>query len=153
MFPFPAPIYDMFVMPTRENQMMKGIICTVDFSESSKEALKWSVSLAKLLDTSITVLYTYRLLNSANGEATELRKRIEETARKNFATMEQEILSECGVPYQFKVEVGFVSNRVADYVKKSGVSFLVMGKEMNATNKESFDELAQSIQVPLVIVP
>jgi hypothetical protein len=46
-----------------------------------------------------------------------------------------------------------VSSRVADYVKKAGVSFLVMGKQMNSTNKESFDELAEAIQVPLVIVP
>lgn len=83
----------------------------------------------------------------------DLRKTIEENARKGFVSLENEIVKGTGISYDFTVEVGFVSNRIADYVKKEGVSFLVMGKEMNSTNKESFDELAESIQVPLVIVP
>jgi nucleotide-binding universal stress UspA family protein len=133
--------------------MMKGIICTVDFSESSRDALKWSVSLAKLLNASLTVLYTYRLLNSANGEATDLKTQIEDNARKNFAALERDILSGCGVPYEFKVEVGFVSNRVKHYAKNDAVSFVVMGNKMNTSNKETFDELAEAMAVPLVIVP
>lgn len=133
--------------------MTKGIICTVDFSESSKEALRWAVSLAKLLKTQLTVLYTYRLLNSDNSEAIELRKKIEDNALQKFSSLENEILSGSGVSYEFKVEVGFVSNRVKHYAKKDAVSFVVMGNKMNATNKETFDELAETIQVPLVIVP
>jgi nucleotide-binding universal stress UspA family protein len=132
---------------------MKAIICTVDFSESSRDALKWSVSLAKLLKASLTVLYTYRLLNSVNGEATELRKLIEDNAHKNFAMLEKDILSGCGVPYQLKVEVGFVSNRVKHYAKNNAVSIVVMGNKMNSSNNETFDELAETMQVPLVIVP
>jgi hypothetical protein len=133
--------------------MTKGIICTTDFSESSKDALKWSVSLAQLLNTRLTILYTYRLLNSHNGEALELRKEIEESANRNFSSLERDILTGKGISYDFKIEVGFVSNRVKHYAKKDGVSFVVMGKRMNSTNKESFDELAESLQVPLVIVP
>ena len=133
--------------------MTKGIICTVDFSESSKDALRWAVSLAKLLKTQLTVLYTYRLLNSENGEAIELRKKTEDNALQKFSSLEKEILSDSGVSYEFKVEVGFVSNRVKHYAKKDAVSFVVMGNKMNASNKETFDELAETIQVPLVIVP
>jgi nucleotide-binding universal stress UspA family protein len=133
--------------------MMKGILCTVDFSESSRDALKWAVSVAKLLNSSITILYTYRLLNSTNAEATELKKKIEDNARKNFVILEKEILSGCGVPYEFKVEVGFISNRVKHYTKNDSVRFVVMSNKMNSSNKETFDELAETMQVPLVIVP
>lgn len=133
--------------------MTNGILCTVDFSESSKNALRWSVSLAKLLKTRLTILYTYRLLNSHNGEAVEFRKKTEDDARQKFSFFEKEILEGCGVRYEFKIEVGFISNRVKDHAKKNGVSFLVMGNKMSSTNKESFDELAENIQVPLVIVP
>ena len=133
--------------------MTKGILCSIDFSESSKDALRWSVSLAKLLKTNLTILYTYRLLNSNNGEEVQLKKTIEENAVKSFASLEKEILMDEGIRYSFKVEVGFVSNRVKDYERKHGISFLVMGNKMNSNNKESFDELADSIQVPLVIVP
>lgn len=133
--------------------MTKGIVCTVDFSESSKEALKWAVSMAKVLQTHLIVLYTYRLLNSHNGEAVELRKKIEEEAKLNFASFEKEILNGSGVAYEFKIEVGFISNRIRDYAKKNGISFLVMGNKTSSSNKESFDELAENTQVPLVIVP
>lgn len=133
--------------------MNKEIICTIDFSDSSKEALKWSVSLAALLKSHLTILYTYRLLNSYNGEAVQIKKKIEENAFQNFAALKKDILEGHDISYDFKVEVGFVSNRVKHYANKHGVSFLVMGNKMNASNKESFDELAENLQVPLVIVP
>lgn len=136
-----------------DTDMTKGILCSIDFSESSKDALRWSVSLAKMLNTKLTVLYTYRLLNSTNGEVTDLKRKIEENASRNFQAFEQEVLIGQGVKYDFKIEVGFVSNRVKDYAKKNGVSFVVMGSKMNSTNKESFDELAESVHVPLVIIP
>jgi hypothetical protein len=115
--------------------------------------LKWAVSLAIQHKTHLTVLYTYRLSNSRNGEVMDLRKKIEENAALNFSILEDEIIKGKGVSYDFKAEVGFVSSRIADYVRKEGVSFLVMGREMNSSNRESFDELAENIQVPFVIVP
>ncbi len=136
-----------------KTDLTKRIVCTTDFSESSKDALRWAVSLASKHRAHLTILFTYRLLNSRNGEVMELRKNIEENAKRNFSALENEIVKGKGISYDFKAEVGFVSSRIADYVKRDGVSFLVMGKEMNSTNKESFDELADTLQVPLVIVP
>lgn len=136
-----------------KTDLTKRIVCTIDFSESSKDALKWAVSLAIQHKTHLTVLYTYRLSNSRNGEVMDLRKKIEENAALNFSILEDEIIKGKGVSYDFKAEVGFVSSRIADYVRKEGVSFLVMGREMNSSNRESFDELAENIQVPFVIVP
>ena len=133
--------------------MNKGIICTVDFTESSRDALLWAVNLAGLLKTHLTILYTYRLTGSSNDEIVDMKKKIEANAFKNFAVLEKEMLTGSGISYDFKVEVGFVSNRIKHHAKKNGVSFLVMGNKMNSSNKESFDELAENIQVPLVIVP
>jgi hypothetical protein len=129
------------------------ILCTIDFSEPSRDVLKYAVKLSKQFNSHITVLYTYRLLNSYNGEAVEIRRKLEEQARQNFSILENEVLVGSGVSYDFKIEVGFVSNRVKEYAKKNGIVFLVMGKKMNGSSKESFDELAENIQVPLVIVP
>ncbi len=136
-----------------KTDLTKAIICTIDFTESSKDALKWAVRLAALHKTHLKILFTYRLLNAHNGELAELKKKIEENAMKNFSALESEILKGRGVSYDFNVEVGFISNRIAEYVKNNGVSLLVMGKEMNGTDRESFDELVENIQVPLVIVP
>lgn len=133
--------------------MNDAILCTIDFSDSSRDVLLYAVNLSRQFQSHITVLYTYRLLNSQNGEAVEIRRKIEEQARQNFSVLEKEVLAGSGVSYDFKIEVGFVSNRVKEYAKKNGVSFLVMGKKMNGSSKESFDELAENLQVPLVIVP
>jgi K+-sensing histidine kinase KdpD len=133
--------------------MNKSILCTIDFSESSRDVIKYAVDLSRERKNHITVLYTYRLLNIHNGELVEMKKKIEENAKTNFSMLEKEILFGSGVSYDFKIEVGFVSNRVKEYAKKNAVSFLVMGKKMNSADKESFDELAENIQVPLLIVP
>lgn len=133
--------------------MNNSILCTIDFSDSSKDVLKYAVGLSRQLKNHLTVLFTYRLLNSQNEEAVDVRKKIEENAKNNFSVLEKDVLVDSGVSYDFKIEVGFVSNRVREYAKKNTVSFLVMGKKMNSGSKESFDELAENLQVPLVIVP
>jgi hypothetical protein len=131
----------------------KGILCTIDFSESSKEALQWAVTMAKELNVHLTILYAYRLVSGTKNDGVELKNQIERDAQENFLQIEREILKGSGVSYDFKTEVGFVSNRVKDHVKRNGLSFWVIGNHMNSANRESFDELASNIQVPLVIVP
>jgi Universal stress protein family len=132
--------------------MTHGILCTIDFTESSLETLKWSVRLCKKLKCRLTVLYTYRLFKQ-NGEAIPLKKQIEEEAIKNFALLEKEVLVGEGVSYDFKIEVGFIDDRIEEHAKKNKLSFLVMNKEMSLRNKEAFDDLLKQLQIPLVIVP
>jgi nucleotide-binding universal stress UspA family protein len=134
-------------------KMNDAILCTIDLSDSSRDVLKYAIDLSKERKNHITVLYAYRLISDFNGETVEMKKRIEDNAKHQFAILEKEILAKTGVSYDFKVEVGFVSNRVREYARKNGVSFLVMGKKMNTSSKESFDELAENLHVPLVIVP
>lgn len=133
--------------------MNNGIICATDLTESSKDALRWSVSLASKLKSHLTILFTYRLLNIHNGEIIELKKNIEKKAAEHFAQLEKEFLIGKGISYDFKIEVGFVSNRVKDYAKKNAVSLLVMSNSDKSANRESIDELVETIQIPLVIVP
>ena len=78
---------------------------------------------------------------------------MEEEASKNFGDLEKDLLTGKGIRYDFKTEVGFVDDRIEDHAKKNKISFLVMGKNMSIRNKESFDELMEHLQVPLVIVP
>jgi nucleotide-binding universal stress UspA family protein len=131
---------------------MNEILCTTDFSDSSKEALKWSVSFAKKLKSPLTILYTYRLLKR-NGEGAALKKIMEEGAAKKFAELENEILKSSGIAYQCKTEVGFIDDRIEQHMKANKVSFLVMGNDMRKSITESFDELMSEVHVPLVIVP
>lgn len=131
--------------------MTNTIICTTDFSESSREALRWSIEMATKLGRHLTVLHTYRLIKQ-NNEAPQ-KKKIEEDAMKSFAQLEKELLKDAVVGYDFKTEVGFIDDRIAEHLKTNQVSFLVMGKSMSLRNKESFDDLVRELQIPLVITP
>jgi hypothetical protein len=79
-----------------------------------------------------------------------LRK--EEGLRK-FKAVEKEFLEGSGISYDFKVEVGFVDDRIEEHMKINKISFLVMAKNMSVRNRESFDELVENLRAPLVIVP
>lgn len=133
--------------------MSKAILCTIDFSESSKQALRCAAALARDLRTHLTILYTYRLIREKNVEIFKRKKEIEEEATLNFLAIEKELLKDLGISYDFKTEVGFVADRVEAYAEKTPISFLVIDKNMAADSKETFDELMESTQVPMVIVP
>ncbi len=135
----------------QQEHMTNGIVSVTDFSESSRETVRWAIDLAKKLDSHLTILYTYRLFKQ-DGEAIPLKRKMEAEASKSFVELEKELLAGSGIEYDFKTEVGFVDDRVAEYLKHNKLSFLVMGK-LGARNKETFDDLLKHLQVPLVIVP
>lgn len=133
--------------------MNNTILCTIDFSEASKDVLKYAVNLSRERKNHITVLYAYRLAGNYNGATVDVKRRIEAEAKAKFKVLEMEVLSRSGVSYDFNAEVGFVSHRISEFARKNKVSFLVMGKKMVADSKEVFDDLAENLHVPLVVVP
>ena len=101
----------------------------------------------------MTVLYPYRLTRlPINESALMLRKKIEDEAVKNFEVLENKLLKRCNVSYDFRTEVGFLSDRVKEYVKEQPINFGVIARNMKSTNKESFDDLMETTDVPVVIV-
>jgi nucleotide-binding universal stress UspA family protein len=134
--------------------MAASILCVIDFSASSRKALEWAVANARTHKSHLTVLYPYRLTRAQYGEsAIAMRKKIEDEAQKNFGILEQDLLLDKKISYDFKTEVGFIADRVEEYTKNNPINFLVIDKNIRATNKESFDDLVENMQVPLVIIP
>ena len=131
--------------------MANGIVSVTDFSQSSRDTVRWAINLAKNLDSHLTILYTYRLFKQ-EGEAVQLKRKMEADASKNFVELENEMLTQSGIDYDFKTEVGFVDDRILEYSKHNALSFLVMGK-LSARNFETLEGLLKNLQVPLVIVP
>jgi nucleotide-binding universal stress UspA family protein len=130
-----------------------SVLCTIDFSRSSREALQWAIQLAKQLNAHITILYTYRLIQYRTGEAIQLKRDIEASANFQFGLLEKEMLEGCGITYDFKVEIGFTADRIEDYAKKNVLNFLVTNKNIHNDGRESFDALIDNIRVPLLVVP
>ncbi len=132
---------------------LKTILCTIDFSQSTRHSLEWAVSLTRQMRAHLTVLYTYRLIQPRSGEIVHLKKAIEQEARQKFDALEKEYLMDKGISYDFKIEVGFVTDRIEDRVKKNSLDFVVMDKTMRSNSNESFDELMEHIHVPMLLVP
>jgi nucleotide-binding universal stress UspA family protein len=133
--------------------MTKPILCTIDFSEASRQALKWAVQFAKTQASHLTILYTYRLTKNMTGEVVEWKKKKEEEAKQKFAAVENECLAMTGIVYEFKIEVGFMADRIEEHLKKYETSFLVIDKNMCSQSKDTFDDLMEHVTVPMVIVP
>jgi len=132
--------------------MTKEVLYITDFTDSSKEALKWSIWLAKVIKTKLTILYTYRLFKNAE-EVVDMKNRIEKEASKMFVELEAEHLIGKGIVYGFKTEVGFIADRVEERTKNNCISYVVMGKGLTLRNKETVCELMDTLQVPFVIIP
>jgi nucleotide-binding universal stress UspA family protein len=135
------------------NTLGNSILCTIDLSESSKPAIQWAVTLAQQLKIPLTILYTYRLLQYRNGEVLQLKRKMEDEAKQQFMEFEKELLIDRGISYNFKTEVGFVTDRIEDHARKNSLSFLVMNKNANESGKETIDDLMEHIHVPVLLVP
>ena len=134
--------------------MSSSILCVIDFSESSRKAVQWAVKNARTYKSHITVLYPYRLTRPQYGEnIVALRKKIEEEANRNFQIIENDLLRDKDISYDFKTEVGFIADRVEEHAKNNPINFLVIDKNIRTNNKESFDDLVAATQVPMVIIP
>ncbi|MBL7841464.1 MAG: universal stress protein [Cyclobacteriaceae bacterium] len=132
---------------------MKTILCTIDFSKSTRHSIEWAVSMARHMRAHLSILYTYRLIQPRSEEVIAMKKFIEQDAREKFTVLEKELLVKEGVSYDFKIEVGFISDRIEDHAKKNPLDFVVMDKTMRSNSNESLDELMEHIHVPMLVVP
>jgi hypothetical protein len=82
-----------------------------------------------------------------------MRRKIEDEANQNFKILETDLLLNKQISYDFKTEVGFIADRVEEHSKNHPINFLVVNKNVRMNNKESFDDLMENMQVPLVIIP
>ena len=143
---------------TRENHiimvMNQCILCAIDFEDPSFQALHWSINMAQKLKVHLTILNTYRLNQPVNdGGFVKMKRKMEEEANGQFLRIERDILDGKGISFDFKSEVGFVSDRVEIHARKKQILFFVVGKKITQRNADTFNDLLDHISVPLVIVP
>jgi nucleotide-binding universal stress UspA family protein len=133
--------------------MPKSILCAIDFSESSLNALKWAADLSAKFNTHLTVLYPYRLLQTGKEDVVEIKKKNVELATRKFEVLEGDYLNGKVKSFEFSPEVGFLSDRIEDHLRKNSVLMMVIGKNMNSANQENLDDLLNRVKVPVVVIP
>ncbi len=136
-----------------KNKQSLTILCAIDFSESSRHALTWTIGMAEPLQAHVVILYTFRLLQSKSGEALATKRKMEELVAHDFSLIEKELLHNHPVSYEFRTEVGFVSDRIEDFLKKNNIHLIVVGKTRGDDNRETLNGLIEGIKIPIMIVP
>jgi hypothetical protein len=134
--------------------MAKGsVLSIIDFSPASLQALKWASQAAGSLNTHLTILYPYRLNKLGRLEDISLvKKNMDREAAQSFKDLAEPIVKDDGVTYDFRAEVGFVSDRVSFYSSRNEITMIVMSKVIASSNPEGLNDLLDVISVPLVIV-
>lgn len=136
----------------------RTILCAIDFSESSLQALKWTMLIAKERQAQATFLFCYRLISASDEvELLNLKRDMETKALSQFQEIEKKFIKTTTVPYQFVMEVGFFSSRIELFLRKSPVNLLVLGNSMvknfNEYKNLSFDEFLTDTKIPILIAP
>ncbi|MFN3840577.1 MAG: universal stress protein [Cyclobacteriaceae bacterium] len=135
---------------------MDPVLCALDFSETSPLVLKTAADLATHYHSPLVILYSYRILPE-NDAIADYRKTIVKKAYDQFALLENKLGLNGLVPYEFRAEVGFLSDRIESWINANPVAFLVIGQnlvtEINKQEGITFNEFVSHSPVPVLLVP
>lgn len=136
---------------------MKAVLCALDFKEASDSVIKAALELASQKQETLVILYAYRLLMPKNQDIANYRNNMELQARTEFDTIMNKLNVEREIPYEFRAEIGFFSDRIDAYLKSNPVDTIVMGQHLaNAIHENSgmtFEDFLESTNVPVLVVP
>jgi len=147
-------MYDENIVVLKKEAVETCILCVIDFSETSKDALKMALAIADSTKSRLTVLYPYRLNQPMNVPSiADWKKSIEADAKSSFNRMTKTLLNESQVAWEFKPEVGFVDDRIEAFTEKNSVRIVVVGAELARNSDGALIETLDRLKCPLLIVP
>jgi len=136
---------------------MKAILCALDFSEASENVIKMALEVAAQKKTNLVVLYAYRLLQTESREIADFRNSMEEQAKADFDVLVKKLKINGDVPYEFRAEIGFLTDRIGVFLKKNLVDTIVMGQNLAFPQNEkvgvSFENILDTLKIPVLVVP
>ena len=136
---------------------MKPILCALDFSESSLEVMKVAFEIGTRFDSPVTGLFSYRLIQLPDVAIAEYRKSTEARALQDFCALIRKLNINESVKYEFRSEIGFLSDRLEVYGQQNKIGLIVMSQEMAGSIHEhknlSLQDFVKALKIPLFIVP
>lgn len=136
---------------------MKAVLCALDFKEASDNVIKAALELAEQKQETLVILYAYRLLMPKDQDIAGFRKDMELQARAEFDAIIKKLNVEKEIPYEFRAEIGFYSDRIDAYLKTHPVDIIVMGQHLaHAIHENSgmtFENFLETTSVPVLVVP
>lgn len=138
--------------------MAKTILCAIDLSDSSDHVVEVASKMASNLSEHLTVLFSYRLNQSINEADVFLNKKeVEKKALEKFKNFEQNFMINGITSYEFRSEIGFLSDRLDSYKKRNDIDMLIIGQhlaQVNVDHKDSgLDNFLTNLQIPILVIP
>lgn len=141
--------------------MFKSIICPVDFSESSVNALAFALDIAQSNQSELVVLYTYRLISGSNDKQVAnkvtLKKEQEEIASKRIEELKEHFPEFAKVKHTFLAEVGFISDRLAMAIEKYNADLVVLTENIKQRLQEKWEVDNENVltrfHCPVLLIP
>ena len=138
--------------------MAKSILCAVDLTEDSSGVVEIAAEMASNLKEHLTILFSYRLNQIIDDGDVFLSKReVEANAAREFKSFEEKFLMNGGLSYEFRSEIGFLSDRLESYIRKHDVDLLVIGQHLAENNadvkKTGIENFLDKLQIPVLVVP
>lgn len=140
---------------------MKKIIYTTDFSENSTPALKYAVTLAKLLGDDVIALHVYPPQEENGMHKPEERKPVREKHQNDLLNFCKKHLGDQYDASSFSVAAikgANTSKAISDFVRDLNIRMIVMGACGTSTLKEVFmgsttKEMMEVSPFPILAVP
>lgn len=138
-------------------KFMKPILCAIDFSDSSLDVLRMAIQQSALHKSGVLALYAYRLVMTEGKPIAEYRKDVEKCAGEKFATLTKQLSEKETSLVEFRMEIGFLTDRIEAHAEKNGIEMVVMSEAMANSFDEhqgvSLRDFIKSLQIPMMIVP
>jgi hypothetical protein len=121
--------------------------------------LQVALAIAVKCEAHLTVLFSYRLLPGKDErKVREWRNQLEAKAKEEFARLEKKVIAGNGrASYEFRSEIGFLSDRISSFVNDDPPQLVVMGQaliqSMNEQKGLLLNEFIKKLHTPVVIVP
>jgi nucleotide-binding universal stress UspA family protein len=140
-------------------QLMKDtILCAIDFSESSVQSFQYAVRLASTTNAKLTILFSYRLIQTGQTEGVlGFKKKMENEAREKYQELEKKVINGKDLSHVFLTEIGFMADNLESYIRRNSIAMLVISHSiylsLNDHKGPTFETFLNTVNVPLLVVP
>lgn len=134
------------------------MLCVVDFSEPSLNALEVAARIANACGAHLIVLFPYRLIDQDHsGDMASLKRNLESSAREKYQKWKERLPDFARASSEFQPEIGFMADRIAAHIQRNNIDMIVIGQEQalsaNDMKTPTLQALIRKAQRPFVIVP
>lgn len=138
---------------------MKNVIITTDFSDNSKNAMNYAISMFGVVDVNYIVLNTYQDVSTTSTVMVSMVDTLRKDSIRLLAVLEKELLTAYeGIALETISMFGSVTRCIGKISSERTVDYVVLGTK-GLTGLESFImgsntlEVIKSVKIPLLVIP